>query len=158
MIPTGSLRFFAQKIFCEAAQVVQATCFALEADDHFVDIHLLPDDAAGLDIETNTAGGGTLDKLRFDGRVVSYDTGQLDELNLAYACSIHKAQGSEYPVVVLVVHTQHYVMLKRNLVYTGITRGKHLVVVVGTKRAMAMAVKSKPGEARRTGLRGRLVR
>lgn len=80
--------------------------------------------------------------VRFDGRTVTYDYGVLDELVLAYACSIHKAQGSEYPCVVIPVHTQHYVMLQRNLLYTGITRGKRLVVLVGTRRALAIAVKN----------------
>lgn len=78
----------------------------------------------------------------FDGRRVTYDYSDLDELVLAYACSIHKAQGSEYPCVVIPVHTQHYVMLQRNLLYTGITRGRRLVVLVGTKRALAIAVKN----------------
>jgi exodeoxyribonuclease V alpha subunit len=76
----------------------------------------------------------------FDGRVVAYDFGELDQLALAYATTIHKAQGSEYPAVVIPVTTQHYVMLQRNLIYTGITRGKRLVVLVGQKRALAIAV------------------
>ena len=76
----------------------------------------------------------------FDGRTVVYPFGELDELVLCYATTIHKSQGSEYPVVVIPISTQHYVMLKRNPVYTGITRGKRLVVLVGQKRALAMAV------------------
>jgi exodeoxyribonuclease V alpha subunit len=80
--------------------------------------------------------------VRFDGRRVTYDAADLDELVLAYACSIHKAQGSEYPCVVIPVHTQHYVMLRRNLLYTGITRGRRLVVLVGSRRALAIAVKN----------------
>ena len=70
----------------------------------------------------------------FDGRQVVYDFGELDELSLAYALTIHKAQGSEYPAVVIPLHTQHYLMLQRNLLYTGITRGKKLVVLVGSAR------------------------
>jgi exodeoxyribonuclease V alpha subunit len=81
--------------------------------------------------------------VEFDGRPVRYPFGELDELVLCYATTIHKSQGSEYPVVVIPVSTQHYMMLKRNLIYTGITRGKRLVVLVGQKRALAMAVKSK---------------
>ena len=77
----------------------------------------------------------------FDGRIVPYDFGELDRLALAYATTIHKAQGSEYPAVVIPVTTQHYVMLQRNLIYTGITRGKKLVVLVGQKRALAIAVR-----------------
>jgi exodeoxyribonuclease V alpha subunit len=84
----------------------------------------------------------------FDGHVVTYGFGELDELVLCYATTIHKSQGSEYPVVVIPVSTQHYMMLKRNLIYTGITRGKRLVVLVGQKRALAMAVKGKQGERR----------
>jgi len=91
-------------------------------------------------------------QVRFDDRVVTYDTADLDELVLGYACSIHKSQGSEYPVVVLPLHTQHYIMLQRNLLYTGITRGRKLVVIVGTRRAMAIAVKNNRVEARYTRL------
>jgi exodeoxyribonuclease V alpha subunit len=76
----------------------------------------------------------------FDGKRVAYDFGELDELALAYALSIHKSQGSEYPAVVIPVHTQHFVMLQRNLLYTGVTRGKRLVVLVGNRRALEVAV------------------
>jgi exodeoxyribonuclease V alpha subunit len=93
----------------------------------------------------------------FDGRVVSYPFGELDELVLCYATTIHKSQGSEYPVVVIPISTQHYMMLKRNLIYTGITRGKRLVVLVGQKRALAMAVKGKQVERRWSKLKERLV-
>jgi exodeoxyribonuclease V alpha subunit len=83
----------------------------------------------------------------FDGREVTYGFGELDELVLAYATTIHKSQGSEYPAVVIPLVTQHYTMLARNLLYTGITRGKRLVVLVGQRRALAIAVKN--GDARR---------
>jgi exodeoxyribonuclease V alpha subunit len=83
----------------------------------------------------------------FDGREVTYGFGELDELVLAYATTIHKSQGSEYPVVVIPLTTQHYPMLQRNLVYTGVTRGKRLVVLVGQRKAMAIAVKG--GQTRR---------
>ncbi len=94
----------------------------------------------------------------FDGRSVTYERADLDELVLAYACSIHKSQGSEYPCVVMPVHTQHYVMLQRNLLYTGITRARKLVVLVGTRRALAIAVKNDKTEARFTQLAARLAR
>ncbi len=84
----------------------------------------------------------------FDGREVVYGFGELDELVLAYATTIHKAQGSEYPAVVIPVMTQHYTMLGRNLLYTGVTRGKKLVVLVGQRKAIAMAVRS-GGQRRR---------
>jgi exodeoxyribonuclease V alpha subunit len=93
----------------------------------------------------------------FDGRPVAYDFGELDELTLAYATSIHKAQGSEYAAVVLPLHTQHYLMLQRNLLYTGITRGKRLVVVVGSRRALARAVQ-RQDHARRYSLLGQRLR
>ncbi len=96
--------------------------------------------------------------VEFDGRTVAYDFGELDELIPAYAMSIHKSQGSEFPVVVIPVHTQHYVMLQRNLLYTGITRGKRLVVLVGTRRAVAIAVKRADARHRHSGLRWRLAR
>jgi len=94
--------------------------------------------------------------VQFDGRLVTYEPADLDELVLAYACSIHKSQGSEYPCVVLPVHTQHYMMLQRNLLYTGITRARRLVVLVGTKRALAIAVKNDKTESRFTQLAARL--
>ncbi len=77
----------------------------------------------------------------FDGREVAYGFGELDALVLAYATTVHKAQGSEYPAVVIPLTTQHFPMLKRNLVYTGVTRGKRLVVVVGQTKALAKAVR-----------------
>ena len=95
--------------------------------------------------------------VEFDGRKVVYPFGELDELVLCYATTIHKSQGSEYPVVVIPISTQHYMMLKRNLIYTGITRGKRLVVLVGQKKALAMAVNGKQVERRWSKLRERLV-
>ena len=84
----------------------------------------------------------------FDGRSVTYGFGELDALVPAYAASIHKSQGSEYPAVVIPVMTQHYAMLQRNLLYTGVTRGKRLVVLVGQKKAVAIAVRNVSGRRR----------
>ncbi len=84
----------------------------------------------------------------FDGRTVTYLFGELDTLVLAYAATIHKSQGSEYPAVVIPVLTHHYAMLQRNLLYTGITRGKRLVVIVGQRKAVAIAVKNVSGRRR----------
>ncbi len=84
----------------------------------------------------------------FDGRAVSYGFGELDTLVPAYAATIHKSQGSEYPAVVIPVLTQHYTMLQRNLLYTGVTRGKKLVVLVGQKKAVAIAVRNVSGRRR----------
>ena len=84
----------------------------------------------------------------FDGRAVTYGFGELDTLVPAYAATIHKSQGSEYPAVVIPVMTQHYTMLQRNLLYTGVTRGKKLVVLVGQKKAVAIAVRGISGRRR----------
>src|SRR5262245_43944124 len=84
----------------------------------------------------------------FDGRAVTYGFGELDTLVPAYAVTIHKSQGSEYPAVVIPVMTQHYAMLQRNLLYTGVTRGKKLVVLVGQKKAVAIAVRNASGRRR----------
>lgn len=92
----------------------------------------------------------------FEGRQVTYDFGDLDELALAYALSIHKSQGSEFPCVVIPVHTQHYVMLQRNLLYTAVTRGKRLVVLVGSRKALAMAANRRDSRTRCTALQWRL--
>lgn len=92
----------------------------------------------------------------FDDRVVEYYFDELDELVLAYACTIHKSQGSEYPAVVIPVATQHYMMLQRNLLYTGITRGKKLVVLIGQKQAIALAVKNTKANMRVTQLAFRI--
>jgi exodeoxyribonuclease V alpha subunit len=94
--------------------------------------------------------------IDFDGREIQYDFSELDEISLAYAASIHKSQGSEYPAVVIPLATQHYMMLERNLLYTGVTRGKKLVVVIGQPRALSMAVKTKRSMGRITALAQRL--
>ena len=86
--------------------------------------------------------------VRFDGRTVIYGVGELDTLVPAYAATIHKSQGSEYPAVVIPVMTQHYTMLQRNLLYTGVTRGKRLVVLVGQKKAVAISVRNVSGRRR----------
>ena len=93
----------------------------------------------------------------FYGRAVDYDFADLDELTLAYAISVHKSQGSEYPAVVLPLLTQHFVMLQRNLLYTAITRGKKLVVIVGSRRALDIALKNDRPKQRLSGLRQRLA-
>jgi len=89
--------------------------------------------------------------VEFDGRHVEYEFADLDELQLAYAITIHKSQGSEYPAVIIPLHTQHWVMLQRNLIYTGLTRGRKLVALVGTRKALEIAV-SKADQSRRFSL------
>jgi exodeoxyribonuclease V alpha subunit len=95
--------------------------------------------------------------IRFDDREVPYDFGELDEVSLAYAITIHKSQGSEFPAVVIPLALQHYVLLQRNLVYTAITRGRQLVVLVGQKRALASAVRNDNIGQRFSALYNRLL-
>ena len=105
----------------------------------------------GIDPETQAVSIG------FDKRQVDYEYSHLDEIVLAYAVSVHKSQGSEYPVVVLPVLTQHYLLLQRNLIYTAVTRGRKLVVLVGTWKALAMGVRNDKMRRRYTHLRQRLA-
>lgn len=94
--------------------------------------------------------------IQFDQRTVVYDYGELDELSLAYAITIHKSQGSEFPVVIIPLAVQQYLLLQRNLIYTGVTRGKKLVLVIGQRKALAMAVRNNRTEHRFSGLLHRL--
>ena len=94
--------------------------------------------------------------VRFNDSLVEYESFDLDELVLAYATTIHKSQGSEYPVVVMPVSMNHYVMLQRNLIYTGITRAKKICVLVGTTKALAYSVYNQVALQRNTKLKERL--
>ena len=94
--------------------------------------------------------------VSFDGHEVLYDVTELDELVLAYAATVHKSQGSEYPIVVMPVLMTHYVMLQRNLVYTGVTRAKKLMVMIGSTKALALAVRNVTVTRRNTMLKERL--
>jgi exodeoxyribonuclease V alpha subunit len=96
--------------------------------------------------------------VSYDGRIVEYEFFELDELILAYAVSVHKSQGSEYRAVILPVMTQHYILLQRNLIYTGVTRAKELAVLIGTKQAMAMALRNDKPQKRMTRLCYRMRR
>jgi exodeoxyribonuclease V alpha subunit len=105
---------------------------------------------AAIDIEEQKV------QVKFEGRMVDYELSDLDDLVLAYAISIHKSQGAEYPVVVVPLLSQHYIMLQRNLLYTAITRAKRLVVLVGSKRAIAIAVRNNKVQRRYTNLAAKL--
>lgn len=96
-------------------------------------------------------------KVDFLDKVVQYEADELDEINLAYATSVHKSQGSEYPAVVIPLHTSHYMMLHRSILYTAVTRGKKLVVLVGSRKALSMAIRNLRVEKRNTGLREKLA-
>ena len=104
----------------------------------------------GLDVEEREL---TVD---FSGRAIVYQSDDLDDLNVAYACTIHKAQGSEYAAVVVVLHDQHHLMLQRNLLYTAVTRGRRLVVLVGSRRALSRAVRTESVRQRNTMLATRV--
>jgi exodeoxyribonuclease V alpha subunit len=91
------------------------------------------------------------------GRTVNYDFTETDEVSLAYAISVHKSQGSEYPAVIVPIMVQHYVLLQRNLLYTAITRGKNLVIIIGTKKALTIALKNDMPKKRLSGLAYRLM-
>jgi exodeoxyribonuclease V alpha subunit len=105
---------------------------------------------AGIDPENERIA------VDYDGRMVDYEFVELDELSLAYAISVHKSQGSEYPAVVIPLLTQHYIMLQRNLLYTALTRGRQLVVMVGTAKALDVALKNDRPRQRRSMLAERL--
>jgi exodeoxyribonuclease V alpha subunit len=105
---------------------------------------------AGVDLEEQKV------QVKFEGRMVDYELADLDDLMLAYAISIHKSQGAEFPAVVVPLLSQHYIMLQRNLLYTAITRAKRLVVVVGSKRAIAIAVRNNKVQRRYTNLAAKL--
>ena len=96
-------------------------------------------------------------RVDYDGRSVEYEFGELDEVSLAYATSIHKSQGSEYPAVVIPLAMQHYMLLERNLLYTGVTRGKKLVIIIGQVKALALAVKNRRSARRVTKLAERIA-
>jgi exodeoxyribonuclease V alpha subunit len=95
-------------------------------------------------------------QVNFDGRVIPYDPGEREEITLAYAITVHKSQGNEFPAVLLVLTTHHYLLLQRNLLYTGVTRGRRLVVLLGSKKALGMAISNDKPIRRHTHLAPRL--
>jgi exodeoxyribonuclease V alpha subunit len=109
-----------------------------------------------IGVVTQLAPGGLVE-VDFDGRILAYEPEEQEELTLAYAISVHKSQGSEYPAVIVPLLTQHYALLQRNLLYTAMTRGQRLVVIVGTRRALDIALKNDRPHQRRSSLRERLA-
>jgi exodeoxyribonuclease V alpha subunit len=99
---------------------------------------------------------GTI-KVDFLDKTLEYESDELDQVALAYATSVHKSQGSEYPVVIIPLHTSHYLMLHRSILYTAVTRGKKLVVLVGSRKAVALAIRNVRVETRNSGLKDRLM-
>jgi len=104
-----------------------------------------------IDLDTRTM------TVTFEGQTVEYDVSELDELALSYAVTIHKSQGSEYPIVIMPFTMQFFVMLQRNLLYTGITRAKRAIILIGSKKAIGIAVKNTEVAKRNTGLAKRLT-
>ena len=109
----------------------------------------------GIICEVNQEDGNLA--VEYDGRKVPYDISELDEVELAYSITIHKSQGSEYPIVVIPLTMSNYIMLNRNLLYTGVTRAKKILVLIGEKRALRRAIKNKTAAIRNTGLMERLA-
>jgi exodeoxyribonuclease V alpha subunit len=95
-------------------------------------------------------------EVKYDDRIVCYEAEELDQITMAYAISVHKSQGSEYPAVILPILTQHYVMLQRNLLYTAMTRGKKLVILIGTPKALHIALNNDRPNRRLSSLARRL--
>jgi exodeoxyribonuclease V alpha subunit len=155
----GNLNQLLQAALTAGAQGVERGARSLRVGDKVMQIR------NDYDKEVWNGDSGVIDSIdadgdalhvRFDDRTIEYGIDELDTLALAYAATVHKSQGSEYPAVVVPVHTQHYVMLQRNLLYTAITRGKRLVVLVGTRKALSLAVRNADVAARASGLAARL--
>jgi len=91
-------------------------------------------------------------RISFDGRIVEYKPAEMDEITLAYAVTVHKSQGSEFPCVIMPISVSHYIMLQRNLVYTAITRASKLLIMIGEERALAIAVKNNKIQKRNSSL------
>ncbi|MGH7832531.1 MAG: ATP-dependent DNA helicase, partial [Candidatus Binatia bacterium] len=108
----------------------------------------------GTIVEINNKEGSIA--VQFEGARIAYEADDLNEISLAYAISVHKSQGSEYPVVILPLHTSHYLMLHRRILYTAMTRGKERVVLVGSKKAVTLAIRNVRVERRFTGLQEKL--
>ena len=124
--------------------------------------HPAPEQLRQADFQRRHRAGVRVDPARalvdvaFEDSHASYDAGDLEELALAYAISVHKSQGSQYPAVVMPMHQSHYLMLRRNLIYTAITRAERVCVLVGTRAAMAQAVRNEEERRRFSGLTERL--
>jgi exodeoxyribonuclease V alpha subunit len=156
----GNLNQLLQAALTEGAPAIQRGSRVLRVGDKVMQVR------NDYDKEVWNGDSGIIDRIdaegetvhvRFDDRTLEYDLDETDALVLAYAATVHKSQGSEYPAVVVPVHTQHFVMLQRNLLYTAVTRGKRLVVLVGTRKALALAVRNADVAARCSGLAPRLA-
>lgn len=159
VVGAGNLNTQLQNVINTETQLVERGNRIFKTSDKVMQIR------NNYDKHTYNGDIGQILKIQFDeqnvvidfyGRLIDYSFSELDELVLAYAVSIHKSQGSEYPVVIIPVVTQHYILLQRNLIYTAVTRGKRLVVMVGTQKALAMAINTVKASKRYTRLGHRL--
>lgn len=160
MLGTINLNREMQNLLNPFGQALERGGFALRAGDKVMQLRNNYDKGvfngdlgriAGIDRENGSA------KVDFLDKVVEYESDELDEISLAYATSVHKSQGSEYPAVVIPLHTSHYLMLHRSILYTAVTRGKKLVVLVGSRKALALAIRNLRVEKRNTGLSEKLL-
>lgn len=160
LLGTVSLNRELQSLLNPAGQSLERGGFTLRVGDKVMQLRNNYDKGvfngdlgriAGVDREEGNV------KVDFFDKTVQYDADELDEIALAYATSVHKSQGSEYPAVVIPLHTSHYLMLHRSILYTAVTRGKKLVVLVGSRKALFMAIRNLRVEKRNTGLRKKLA-
>jgi exodeoxyribonuclease V alpha subunit len=160
LLGTVSLNRELQNLLNPAGQSLERGGFTLRVGDKVMQLRNNYDKGvfngdlgriAGVDREEGIV------KVDFFDKTVQYDADELEEIALAYATSVHKSQGSEYPAVVIPLHTSHYLMLHRSILYTAVTRGKKLVVLVGSRKALFMAIRNLRVEKRNTGLRKKLV-
>jgi len=159
-VGTINLNHMLQKALNRQPALVEAAGFAYKAGDKVM--HLINDYSKKVyngDIGVVTGYDRQKAELSVDyyGRNVCYDTNELDQINIAYAISVHKSQGSEYPAVIVPLVTQHYVMLQRNLLYTAMTRGKKMVILIGTPKALHIAMNNDKPRLRLTSLARRLT-
>ena len=160
LLGTINLNRELQGLLNPTGQILERGGFALRAGDKVMQLRNNYDKGVfngdlGRVASIDREDGGV--KVDFFDKLVAYDSDELDEIGLAYATSVHKSQGSEYPAVVIPLHTSHYLLLHRSILYTAVTRGKKLVVLVGSKRALAMAIRNLRVEQRNTGLGEKLA-
>jgi exodeoxyribonuclease V alpha subunit len=160
LLGTINLNRELQSLLNPAGQVLERGVTALRAGDKVMQLRNNYDKGVfngdlGRIAAIDREDGGV--KVDFFDKLVAYESDELDEIGLAYATSVHKSQGSEYPAVVIPLHTAHYLLLHRSILYTAVTRGKKLVILVGSKRALAMAIRNFRVEKRNTGLGAKLA-
>jgi exodeoxyribonuclease V alpha subunit len=160
MLGTINLNRELQSLLNPFGQALERGGFSLRAGDKVMQLRNNYDKGVfngdlGRIVRVDRENGSA--KVDFLDKIVEYESDDLDEISLAYATSVHKSQGSEYPAVVIPLHTSHYLMLHRSILYTAVTRGKKTVVLVGSRKALAIAIRNFRVEKRNTGLREKLT-